>query len=333
MIKSYKSELMDYYENIRKTEKDNLHKRKKEIEENHPEIIKMDNEIGRLSVKLSLTVMKNSPDKDKEILKIKDRIESLREQKYETLVANGYNMFYLNLNYKCDKCKDTGYVGINKCTCYNKNLINIYYKKSNIEKLLQSNNFNNFDLDKFRKVAIEGEPMSPYENMQRNYDRIQNSYLNNFHNNNMNLLFFGNSGTGKSFFSHCIAKYLMDNGFLVVYRTADELLKTLNELRFSKDKSSTLKDLEALLYDCDLLIIDDLGTELISDYNVTEFFTFLNKKLLNNKKMLISTNFSLNRIKENYDERISSRLLGNFTPIKFFGDDIRVESKRKKRTH
>lgn len=332
MIKGYKTELMDYYEKMRKSEKDNLNKRIKEIEEKYPKIIKIDNEIGRLSAKLSITAIKNSPDKDRELLRLKDNIENLRTEKYEALVANGYPMDYLNLHYNCKKCKDTGYINIHKCSCYNKNLINIYYQKSDIEKLLKTNNFNNFDFNCFRKTANQGETMSPYENMQRNFDNIQNSYLADFDKHNFNLLFFGNSGTGKSFLSHCIAKELMDNGFLVVYKTADELLRNLNEIRFNKDKEK-FKDLENLLLECDLLIIDDLGTEILNDYNLSELFTFLNAKLLRNKKMLISTNLSISALTQNYGERISSRLIGNFTSIKFFGDDIRFELKRRKRTH
>lgn len=332
MIRGYKSELMNYYEALRKAEKDSLNKRKKEIEEKYPRIIKIDNEIGKLSAKLSLTAIKNSPDRDKELLRLKDTIENLRTEKYETLVGNGYPMDYLTLHYNCKKCKDTGYIGVNKCSCYNKSLINIYYKKSEIEKILKSNNFSTFNFDYFRKTPNQGETMSPYENMQRTFDNIQNGYLSDFSNHNLNLLFFGSSGTGKSFLSHCIAKNLMDNGFLVVYKTADELLKNLNEIRFNKDKER-FKDLENLILECDLLIIDDLGTEIINDYNLSELFTFLNNKLLKNKKMLISTNLSISELTQTYGERISSRLIGNFTSIKFFGDDIRFELKRRKRTH
>lgn len=333
MIKGYKAELMDYYEKIRKSEKDKLNKRIKEIDEKYPSILRMDNEIGRLSAKLSITAIKKSPDRDKELLRLKDSIENLRTEKYEALVANGYPMDYLSLHYHCKKCKDTGYIGITKCSCYNKNLVDIYYKKSDIEKLLRSNNFNSFDFDCFRKIPKDSEAMSPYENMQRNFDNIQTSYLSNFENHNINLLFFGKPGTGKSFLSHCIAKDLMDKGFLVVYKTANELLRNLNEIRFNKDREK-FKDLENLLLECDLLIIDDLGTENISDYSLSELFTFLNAKLLKNKKMLISTNFSISDLTANYDERISSRLIGNFTPIKFFGDDIRIALKtRRKRTH
>jgi DNA replication protein DnaC len=121
--------------------------------------------------------------------------------------------------------------------------------------------------------------------------------------------------------SNCIAKYLLDKGFLVAYRTAEDLIRELRRIKFDNDFTS-----EQLLLNCDLLIIDDLGTEQITNFSSTELFNLLNKKLLMNKKMLVSSNYSLEKLSKNYSERISSRLLGNFSLFKFYGDDIRIKS-------
>ena len=145
------------------------------------------------------------------------------------------------------------------------------------------------------------------------------NFIKTFDKSKDNLLFYGNSGTGKTFLSHCIAKELLDKGYFVVYRTAEELIQNLRKIRFENHR-----DLEKLLLDCDLLIIDDLGTEQINDFSKTELFNLLNKRLLKEKNMLVSTNYSLKELMSIYSERITSRLLGNFNLFKFYGDDIRV---------
>lgn len=327
MLEGYRSEISDAYEKIRSTEKSKLKDRYNEIKRLHPNIIDIDTKISLLSVKLSMVAMKKSENKEKEILAIKDEVEDLRRQKYELLVFNGYDMNYLNLYYHCTKCKDTGFIGVKKCSCYQNKLVEILYKKSDISKLLSDNNFSKFNMDFYRDVKLENERVSPKENMIQIYNNITKAYLPGFDSHNMNLLFLGSPGTGKSFMSHCIAKELIDKGFLVVYRTADELIKSLREIRFNNNK-----DLENLLLNCDLLIIDDLGTELISDFSKSELFTFLNSKLLKEKKMIISTNLSIEELKDLYSERINSRLLGNFRGLVFFGEDIRLAKVKRKRT-
>lgn len=327
MLEGYRSEINNTYERIRSQEKQNLQNRYNEIKKLHPNIIEIDRQISLLSVKVSMVAMKKSDNKEAQIMAIKDEVEDLRRQKYELLVANGYNMDYLTLHYHCKKCKDTGFIGVTKCSCYQNRLVEILYKKSDISKLLLENNFSKFKFDFFRDIKHDGERVSPKANMLQIYNNITKSYLPSFDSHNMNLLFLGNSGTGKSFMSHCIAKELIDKGFLVVYRTADELIKSLREIRFNNNK-----DLESLLLNCDLLIIDDLGTEFISDFSKSELFTFLNSKLLKEKKMIISTNLSMEELKTTYTERLNSRLFGNFKSLVFLGDDIRLEKVKRKRT-
>ena len=119
--------------------------------------------------------------------------------------------------------------------------------------------------------------------------------------------------------SYCIAKEVLDKGYLVVYKTSDELLQNLRDIRFYNNSN-----LQSLLFDCDLLIIDDLGAEHLNEFSVSELFNILNRKILNNKKIIISTNLPLSDIVKRYSERISSRLLGDFKLFKFYSEDIRV---------
>ncbi|MGL5244402.1 MAG: ATP-binding protein [Sarcina sp.] len=319
MIKGYQSELLDLYEKIRTEEKEKLKNRVAEINAKYPKILDLDREIGKISVKLSLTVLKKSDNKTEEIQQLRDLMENLRAQKYEMLVKEGYPQNYLNLNYKCRKCKDTGFIGINKCSCFNQKLIELYYKNSHLQEALKQNNFNLFDINYYSNLKRPEERFSPRENMEKILDKLITDYIPNFKNSNENILFYGNSGTGKTFLSCCISKELLDKGFLVVYRTSDELVRNLREIRFDNNKY-----LEDLLINCDLLVIDDLGAEQPTEFSITELFTLLNKKLLLNKKMIISSNLNISELTARYAERITSRLFGNFTLFKIYGDDIRV---------
>lgn len=319
MIKGYQTELMDMYEKIRTDENRKLMKRREEIKNKYPEILELDTTIQKLCLNLSMAALRGITDQN-ELNNIKEEITDLRAKKYEMLVSHGYNPDYLNLHYNCPKCKDTGFIGIEKCSCFKSKLIKLYYKDSDLEEAVKTNNFKNFNINLYPNHKLNDERYTPRKNIEDILEYITGEYLPNFKNSNTNLLFYGNSGTGKTFLSWCIAKELLDKGFLVVYKTSDDLLRALKDIKFNNDT-----DLENLLINCDLLIIDDLGSEQITDFSSTELFTLINKKILKNKKMLISTNLSLPLISKRYSERISSRIIGEFKLFKFFTEDIRIQ--------
>ena len=319
MIKGYQTELMDMYEKIRTDENRKLMKRREEIKNKYPEILELDTTIQKLCLNLSMAALRGITDQN-ELNNIKEEITDLRAKKYEMLVSHGYNPDYLNLHYNCPKCKDTGFIGIDKCSCFKSKLIKLYYKDSDLEEAVKTNNFKNFNINLYSNHKLNDERYTPRKNIEDILEYITGEYLPNFKNSNTNLLFYGNSGTGKTFLSWCIAKELLDKGFLVVYKTSDDLLRALKDIKFNNDT-----DLENLLINCDLLIIDDLGSEQITDFSSTELFTLINKKILKNKKMLISTNLSLPLISKRYSERISSRIIGDFKLFKFFAEDIRIQ--------
>lgn len=319
MIKGYQTELMDMYEKIRTDENRKLMKRREEIKNKYPEILELDTTIQKLCLNLSMAALRGITDQN-ELNNIKEEITDLRAKKYEMLVSHGYNPDYLNLHYNCPKCKDTGFIGIEKCSCFKSKLIKLYYKDSDLEEAVKTNNFKNFNINLYPNHKLNDERYTPRKNIEDILEYITGEYLPNFKNSNTNLLFYGNSGTGKTFLSWCIAKELLDKGYLVIYKTSDELIKDLRSIAL--ENNSTLLD---LLINCDLLIIDDLGAEQVTDFATNELFNLINKKLLNNKKMLISTNLSLLEISNIYTTRLYSRLLGNFKLFKFYGDDVRIK--------
>lgn len=318
MIKGYQTQLLDNYAKIREIEAKNLRDRKNEIQKLHPEILDVDNQIQKLSINMSISIL-HAKDPEKELEKYKEKITDLRMKKCELLVANGYDPEFLSLHYRCPKCKDTGFIGTNKCSCYKEKMIKLYYKNSLLQDTIKDKNFNSFNINLFSPHKEENQKFSPRKNMETILDYVKNTYIPNFSSTNSNLLFYGNPGSGKSFLSYCIAKELLDRGHLVVYKTSDELITDLKDIRFNNNSY-----LHELLLNCDLLIIDDLGAEQKSDFATTEFFNLLNKRLLMKKKMIISTNLFLPNITQTYSERIYSRLVGEFKLFKFYSDDIRI---------
>jgi DNA replication protein DnaC len=319
MIKGYQTKIIALYDKVRLKEETNFRNRKTHIEKTHPEIIELDQKIGKMCIELSISAMKSINNRDEYLHNLREKIMDLRMKKSELLVSNGFDMNYLNLQYECNKCKDTGFIGNSKCSCFKQKIIDVYYTGSELKTMLKTNNFDNFKLDFYQSKKSDLEPESPRKNIEKILSKSM-SFLKNFDTSDENLLFYGGPGTGKTFLSHCITKELMDKGSFVVYRTAEELIKGLKEVRFNGDSS-----LEEMLINCDLLIIDDLGTEQLSDFTKMEMFNLLNTKLLKQKKMLVSTNLTLENLLNTYSERITSRLLGNFTACKFFGEDIRIK--------
>lgn len=319
MIKGYSTEIERIYDNLRTREASDLLRRKDEFQKNLPRVLDLERQIAKLCIQLSINLLRNLPDRDEYISSVKTKITDLRIMKSELLVQNGYALDYLDMHYKCAKCKDTGYIGSEKCSCYKQNLVHLYYLDSDLKDILKISNFDNYKFEYYSSDRASNEPESPRKNMEKTVSKAM-SFIKNFSNSSENLLFYGSSGTGKTFLSHCIAKELLDIGTLVIYRTAEELIQNLRHIRLENDQQ-----MEGFLVSCDLLIIDDLGTEQINTFSKTELFNLLNKKLLKGKKMLISTNYPLEELSRTYSDRIISRLFGNFNVCKFYGEDIRVK--------
>lgn len=318
MIKGYQSIIIKAYEDIREAEEKSLKLRRDEIEKKLPEVIQIEKEIAKLCLKLSINILNNKENKDIYLRELKEKITDLRIRKSELLVSNNYPLDYLELHYRCSKCKDTGFIGSTRCVCYKQKLVELYYANSDLKEVLKKNNFENFNLELYSYHKTGNEPISPRKNIEDIASKAWN-FIEKFSSTDENLLFLGNPGTGKTFLSNCVAKELLDKGHLVIYRTAEALIHDLKHIRFNNDDT-----LEDLLLNCDLLIIDDLGSEQITDFSKTELFNLLNRRLLKKNKMLISTNYDLEDLLKIYSERISSRLLGEFTLCNFFGEDIRI---------
>lgn len=318
MNKEFERKISALYDELQIKNNNELQIRRKEIQNVIPDVIKIENEISSFCLRLSLKAIREKNSSFIDLNSLKETITDLRIKKSELLVSKGYPIDYLELKYHCSKCKDTGYIGTTRCSCFKSNLIKLYYDSSDLKELISDANFDKFNIECFSKEKHPDDPESPKTSMKKTLKKSL-SFIKDFGNNYDNLLFYGSSGTGKTFLSSCIARELLNKGYLVIYRTSEQLIADLRKVRFDND---------TLLYDtlisCDLLIIDDLGTEQMSDFSKTELFNLINTKLLKKRPMLINTNLSLDEIMKTYSERLTSRLIGNFSLYKFFGEDLRI---------
>ncbi len=291
-----------------------------------PAIKRIDEEIFKIGLSMSKYIIGNPHGYKENAKKAKDMIEKLKMEKAYIMTESNVPQDYMDMKYDCKTCKDTGYLDNGeKCNCLRQALVSRAYKMSNLQNVLERENFKNFKIDIFRSEVFEDEAMTPRENML-DIVGIAEGFISNFdENNGENLLFYGTTGLGKTFLCNCIAKALLDKNKIVIYQTAFTILEILERRRFGKGNREISDYQYDLLFDADLLVIDDLGTEVTNTFTNAEIFNIVNTRIIAGKKTLISTNLDPKEISGIYTDRIFSRILDKFIPIKFYGKDLRWE--------
>lgn len=322
-------EILIEYEHLADNAKKKMNLKKEICYKKCPKIKEIDDELNMTSIKIAKAIICASKDeKQKYIEDIKNLTENLKKEKEILMIENGFSKNYFDDVYNCNKCKDTGFINNKKCECFKQKLINKAYDMSNISEIIKTENFSNFTLDYYSKQIDKENDMSPYENMKL-IMRKCSLFIEEFDEKFKNMVFYGNTGLGKTFLCRCIAKDLLDRGKIVLYITAFNLFNIFEKQKFNKNDEEINKEILNLIKESDLLIIDDLGTEFMTSLSTTEFFDIINSRILDKKSTIISTNLSPDEIAQNYSGRIVSRLYGEYDMIKFFGNDIRIIKKLK----
>lgn len=249
---------------------------------------------------------------------LKEKLHTLAADRARLLVANGYPEDFLQPVYDCPDCKDTGYVNGQKCHCFRQAEISLLYEQSNLKQMLKKENF-----DTLSYSCFEGEALTAY---RQSVEKCKN-FAANFKTCYQNLFFYGTVGTGKTFLSNCIARECIEKGCSVIYFSASNLFELLSRNAYNYKNQEEMSSLCSDLYTCDLLVIDDLGTETATAFTLSHFFTCLNERLLRRKSIIISTNLSLEDCRNRYQDRIFSRITSNFDFCKLTGPDIRMYRK------
>ena len=246
------------------------------------------------------------------------------QREREELVRQYFEEGYLDETPICENCGGTGYVGSTMCEC----LAELCRQEQKKEVSILSgvrDNFSQFRLDYYSNQVDPQFGASPRTIMEKNFQKCRR-YAAAFSSNSENLLFVGGTGLGKTFLSACIARAVADRGYSVVYETAGHLFSNLEQAKFGGGEEARK---EVQKYNaCDLLILDDLGTEMPGQFVTAALYGLLNDRILYNKPMVISTNLNVDEISRRYSPQIASRLHGSFSRLTFVGEDIRVMKNR-----
>ena len=310
-------EIMRTYEEKQNANRHLMDSRLKEVYERIPEYKALDSSVADISLEMGRRLI----DGDVSALaSLKDKVSEISARKKELLKQAGFKEDYLDPVYSCRDCKDTGYVDGSKCHCLKQAITRYLYAQSNIENVLKKENFDTLTYDYYDDSELD---------LMKNIIEGCRAYVRDFDTSYDNLLFYGGVGVGKTFLTNCIANDLLLSGHSVIYFTAFQLFDTLAKYAFRQQEvNEDISRVHEDIFDCDLLIIDDLGTEMTNSFVLSQLFLIINERDNRKKPTIISTNLSIEDISERYSERTFSRIYGKYRMIKPAIKDLRIKIKR-----
>lgn len=295
-----------------------------EVEQRIPEVVEINHQLFRTSRELMRIIQRGGD--------VKAQTEALRQQNLhgqqmvrQLLEQRGYAPDYLEMHYTCEKCQDTGYCNGTYCSCLLDLVAQISAKKLNQSVQFDICSFDSFSLQYYRGQRTESG-RDCYQAMERVYYFCK-EYATHFAPDSPSIFMFGKTGLGKTHLSLAIANTVLHKGYSVLYDSVINFLRQVEREHFGKEAKGSDETLEALL-GCDLLILDDLGTEFRSQFYQSAVYNIINTRMNRRKSTIISTNMGYDDISYHYDERITSRIFTNYTCLQFVGTDVRVLKKQ-----
>ena len=304
--------------------------RRQRIYREIPRLEAIEKELRGTVARIMTEALRHGEDPAPALLRIRTENAMLQQERAELLAEHGYAPDALEDKPRCALCGDTGYCGGKMCACLQK-----YYAQEQIRSLsslldVGSQSFDTFGLEWY-DTKVGAQSRSPRETMERNLATCQ-TFAAEFGKKPENLLLFGDPGLGKTFLSACIARVVSEKGYSVVYDTASNVFARFEArkfIRFGEDARQAGADTRRYLT-CDLLILDDLGSEFTSPFTQAALYEVINTRLVENKHTVISSNLSLDAIRQRYSAQVASRLEGMYQTLVFFGQDIRMLKKQQR---
>ena len=296
-----------------------------------PRAAAIDRELRQTIVHIISASLRDGGDPAPALGEVREKNLALQRERAGLLEAHGYPADALDDKPACPRCGDTGWVGASMCACLKK--LCAQEQIAELSKLLDlgEQSFDTFSLDLYSPLPWPGEDMSPRENMEfilevcANYARKFGKFYFR------NLFLTGAPGLGKTFLSACIARTVSEKGFSVVYDTAVNVFARFEEQKFARDREEAgeARDDTRRYLGCDLLILDDLGSELTTPFVQSALYTLINSRLTADKGTVISSNLTMDQVRARYTPQIASRLEGEYRVLPFYGEDIRLLRKQK----
>lgn len=301
-----------------------LERRRAEVFEKSPELKSIDARIARLITGVITGALRTGSDARAAVENTRGEVERLLSQKHSALASMGYPQSYLDEIFTCSECRDTGYILGKPCSC-----LEARYKSESARELsslldTQGQCFETFRLDRYSEAFVPELGKSPRAIMSEVYELCRD-YAHSFGPDSPSLLFRGGTGLGKTFLSASIAKVVSSAGFSVVYDTGVSVFDSFESQKFDRtgENSEEINIRIRRYLGCDLLILDDLGTEMTTSFTISALYTIINSRLLSGKKTIISTNLSPDEMSRRYTPQIVSRLEGCYMRLSFYGSDLR----------
>lgn len=290
-----------------------------------PDLSEIDSRVAPLGVSQARKLLDGD---DTALTVLRDEIKSLGQERSRLLTENGYPADYLEMKYRCPDCRDTGFVDNKKCRCFKQAVIDLLYTQSNIREALREENFETFSFAYYSDTIINpATGLSALATIRQIVDECKD-FIQHFDDSEENFFFYGDTGVGKTFLTHCISKELLESARSVIYFSAFELFDLFSKTTFgNSQENEKLQQMHSYIFDCDLLIIDDLGTELTNSFVASQLFLCINERLMRRKSTIISTNLPMDVFRDTYSERVFSRISSNYRMRKLIGDDIRIQKR------
>ena len=287
-----------------------------EISNEIPELKTIQTKLAQVGLNISKAFL-TSKNPQSEIDKLRIESLALQDRKKKILKENGYSEDALSIKYTCPACEDTGFIGGRRCKCYINLLKEI--ERAKIEKIapIDECTFESFDTNYYPEEMDGVCPKKKAEIIKENCKR----YATSFTKRSKSLLFMGNTGLGKTHLSLAIANVVINRGYSVIYGTAQNILRDLQNENFGR--TDNLRYFENEILSTDLLILDDLGTEFKNQFTVSCLYNIINSRLCAKLPTIISTNYTFEELEEKYDQRITSRITGQYSTLILVGNDIR----------
>lgn len=292
--------------------------RRAELHMRLPRVAEIDRELGKTGVRIMGAGLLPKAQREAEIERLHEENDRLLAEREALLLAAGYPTDYSDVKYECEACGDSGYVGIRMCDCMRNALVLAGFESSGIAKLLETQTFESFSLDYY-----QNDPKI-YANMERVLS-VMRAYAESFDpTRSQSLALFGGTGLGKTHLSSAVAREVLKKGYDVLYVTALDLMADFEAEQFGQ-RSVARGELTDKYFECDLLIIDDLGTELVNQFTVSVVYNLLNIRINRKAPTILSTNLGQKELLAKYNDRITSRIFGEFRPLLFLGADVRMQ--------
>ena len=291
--------------------------RRLELHAQIPEVRRIDAVLSKTGMEIMAVITGGKPNPEEQIAELRRRNDTLLAERARLLRENGYPEDYSDIHYDCERCGDTGFVDTKMCSCMKRALVEAGYESSGLGALIRTQSFDNFSLEYYRTGGAN------WQQMQLALEELREFSLRFDKDTYQNYLLIGGTGLGKTHLSTAVAKNVIDRGFDVLYVSALEMFRDFEARQF--DKGVGMKNDPERYEEAELLIIDDLGTEVCNQFTVSTLYDIINLRINRRRSTFINTNLPFKELEMRYHERITSRLFGEYRPFIFSGTDIRKQ--------